>query len=135
VSKYHFKNFPGPAPDPHSKGREGREGGEGETGEERKGEGMGWEGKGGEHPQIKFYDYSTVHSWWLVWVIDNTGCWIWCSMHTKYWWEWDHELICTVFTALASTSYVDQSHAYTFSVAGIPKFLWNSKVTVKKPGS
>jgi hypothetical protein len=40
-----------------------------------------------------------------------------------------------VFTALASTSYVDQSHACTFSVTGIPKFLRNSKVTVKKPGS
>jgi hypothetical protein len=34
-----------------------------ETAEERKGEGMGWEGKGGEDiPQIKFYDCSTVHS-------------------------------------------------------------------------
>jgi hypothetical protein len=26
-----------------------------------------------------------------------------------------------VFTALASTSYADQSHAYTFSIASIPK--------------
>jgi hypothetical protein len=32
------------------------------TGEERKGEGMGWEGKEGSSRQIKFYDYSTVHS-------------------------------------------------------------------------
>jgi hypothetical protein len=69
----------------------------------------------------------------IGWVIDNTGCWIWCSTHTRL--SIDENEITNsfaVFTALASTSYVDQSHAYTFSVAGIPKFLWNSKVTVKK---
>jgi hypothetical protein len=54
VSKYHFKNFPGPAPDPHSKAEERREGGRRRgTGEERRGDGMGWKGKGGEHPPNK----------------------------------------------------------------------------------
>jgi hypothetical protein len=57
-----LKKFPGPAPNPHSKGREGKRRRGRETVEERKGEGMGWEGKGGEDPQIKFYDCSTIHS-------------------------------------------------------------------------
>jgi hypothetical protein len=63
VSKYHFKNFPGPAPDPHSKGREGRER-EGKMKQGRRGKKRGWDGRvrRGSSRQIKFYDYSTVHS-------------------------------------------------------------------------
>jgi hypothetical protein len=63
VSIYYFKNFPGASLRTLIQlAAEGREGGEGETGEGRKGEGMGFEGKEGSIPQIKFYDYSTVHS-------------------------------------------------------------------------
>jgi hypothetical protein len=70
------KIFRGKPPDPHSKGREekggregkgrrgrGREGRDERRGERRGGEGRGGEGRGGEgreHPQIKFYDYSTA---------------------------------------------------------------------------
>jgi hypothetical protein len=50
------KIFRGQAPGPPFKG-EGRERREGKG---RKGEGEGE--RRGEHPQIKFYDYSTVHT-------------------------------------------------------------------------
>jgi hypothetical protein len=50
-----FQKFSGASPGPPFKeqGREGREGGEDETGEERKGEGMGWQGKEGIIPPNK----------------------------------------------------------------------------------
>jgi hypothetical protein len=64
VSKYHFKNYPGPAPDPHKRAREERERGDGEAG--RRGKEKGWDGKVREGSILPNKILRLQHCPWLM---------------------------------------------------------------------